>query len=91
VWPRLGFRGWVTLILVLAVSVAALVAVAAIALGILLFLLPALAVGALLFYLFPSKFRQARHPPNGGTTIDGEFRVVDAAELERRRKEESET
>jgi cobalamin synthase len=87
IWPRLGLRGWVTLILALAMTIAILIAITALALGILLFLLPVIAVAALLFYLFPSRFRPGQRRRQETTIIDGEFRVLDAAEIERRRKE----
>jgi hypothetical protein len=89
IWPRLGLRAWVTLIVTLVVTAAILIAIAAIAFGILLFLLPVFALGALLYYLFPSKFRPAyyRHTRQS-EIIDGEFRVVDAVEIERKRPEE---
>jgi cobalamin synthase len=87
IWPRLGLRGWVTLIFALAVTLAILVAITAVALGIVLFLLPVLAVAALLFYLFPSMFRPAQSRRKDATIIDGEYRVVDSAEIERRQKD----
>jgi hypothetical protein len=82
IWPRLGLRGWVTVIVALAITAAILVAVTALALGILLFLLPVLAIGALIFYLFPSMFYPAQRRRRDSTIIDGEFRVVDPGEDE---------
>jgi cobalamin synthase len=87
IWPRLGLRGWVTLIFALALTVAILIAITALALGILFFLLPVIAVVALFFYLFPSQYRRSQRRPKDATIIDGEFRVVDAAEIERQRKD----
>jgi hypothetical protein len=87
IWPRLGLRGWLTLIIALVVLVAVLIAIAALALGILLFLLPVIAVVAVLFYIFPSMFRPAKSRRKDTTIIDGEYRVVDSAEIERRQKD----
>ena len=89
IWPRLGWRVWATLILALMVTFAILIAIAAIALGVFLFLLPVLAVMAVLYYLFPSRFRPARYRhTRESAIIDGEFRVVDSVEIERRQPEE---
>jgi len=89
VWRVLGLRAWITLILALLVTVAILVAIAAVAIGVFLFLLPIFVVIALLYYLFPSKFRTARHyRREEASIIDGEFRVVDSVEIEQKPPEE---
>jgi len=88
--PRLGARAWATIIISLLIVAAILIAVAVVALGVFLFLLPFVAIMALLYYLFPSWFR-ARHYRKGNvnvTIIDGDFRVVDPAEPERQRIED---
>jgi len=65
---------------------AILIAVAVVALGVFLFLLPFVAVMALLVYLFPSRFRARSYRRKGGVTIiDGDFRVVNPTEPERQR------
>jgi hypothetical protein len=87
IWPRLGLRGWTILIVWLAILVAVLIAFTLIAFGIFLFLLPILAILMLLYYLFPSRFRAA-HYTKDATIIDGEYRVVDSPEIERRRSED---
>ena len=83
IWPRLGLRAWVTLIIFLVMTAALLIVIAAIAFGLLLFLLPVFAMGAILFYLFPSKFRPTQQWRKD-ETIDGEFRVVNTAEIEKK-------
>jgi hypothetical protein len=89
IWPRLGLRGWAILIIWLAMLVAVLIAFTVIAFGIFLFLLPILAIVTLLYYLFPSRFRTAHYNrTKESTIIDGEFRVVDSVEIERKRPEE---
>jgi hypothetical protein len=88
IWRQLGLRAWITLILALILTAVILVAIAAVAIGILLFLLPVLVLGALLYYVFPPKFRTAQYRREKTTIIDGEFRVVDAAEIDRKPPEE---
>ena len=88
IWPRLGLRGWTTLIIWLAMLVAILIAFMVIAFGVFLFLLPVLAIVTVLYYLF-SRFRTAHDRRTKEITIiDGEFRVVDSAEIEGKRPEE---
>ena len=88
--PRLGARAWATIILGLLVIGAILIAVAVVAIGVFLFLLPFVAITALLVYLFPSWFRGRRYRKGNVnvTIIDGDFRVVDPAEPERQRIED---
>jgi hypothetical protein len=89
IWPRLGLKGWTILIAWLAILVAVLITFTVIAFGIFLFLLPVLAIVMLLYYLFPSRFRTAHYRrTEDATIIDGEFRVVDSPQVERRRPEE---
>ncbi|HXJ01982.1 MAG TPA: hypothetical protein VNH44_12225 [Micropepsaceae bacterium] len=86
---RLGLRAWLTLIGVLIIAVAILFAITAVAIGVLLFLLPVFAVSALLYYLFPPKFRADPQNKRKDTSIiDGEYRVVDTAEIGREPPEE---
>jgi hypothetical protein len=88
IWPRLGLRGWTILIIWLAMLAAVLIAFMVIAFGVFLFLLPVLAIVTVLYYLFP-RLRTAHYRRTKETTIiDGEFRVVDSAEIERKRPEE---
>jgi hypothetical protein len=87
IWRQVGLRGWITLILALILTVVILVTIAAVAIGILLFLLPVFVLGALLYYLFPPKFRPAAQRRED-TIIDGEFRVVDSIEIDRKPPEE---
>lgn len=67
------------MLIALATFAAILAVVAVVALGILLILLPAVAIATALFFFFPSKFRRAR-ARRSVTVIDGEFRVVDPSE-----------
>ena len=87
---RLGARAWVSIIIGLFILGLILVAIAVLALGVFLFVLPFIAVMTLLYYLFPSLFRKARYRQNANITIiDGDFRVVNPGEPERQRLEEN--
>ena len=73
--PRLPLRVWAMLILALVLTVSILIAVAVVALGVLVFLIPIIAILAVLYYLFPSLF-WGRRKPRGTMIIDGEFRAI---------------
>jgi uncharacterized RDD family membrane protein YckC len=86
---RIGVRAWAGIIIGLIIVGAILIAIAVVAVGVFLFLLPFIAIMALLYYLFPSWFRTRRYRRSAGVTIiDGEFRVVNPAETEPQRLEE---
>ena len=79
-----GLRGWLMILVSLAVAIAIVVAIAVVAIGVFLFLLPLLALLAILYYLFGrTKLRQRYKQKEGPAIIDGEFRIVDASEIER--------
>jgi uncharacterized protein HemY len=81
----LGLRGWLMILVSLTVFLAIVVAIAVVAIGVFLFLLPLLAVSAVVYYLFGRT--RSRRPHGQGKApviIDGEFRIVDASELERK-------
>ena len=74
-----GFRAWVIVALVLAIGIAIIGAVAILAVGILLFLLPVLIVSAALSYAFLwFKGRgRVRRGPRQPVVLEGEYRVLD--------------
>jgi len=81
----LGLRGWLMILVSVAVAMAIVVAIAVVAVGVFLFLLPLLAVVAIFSYLFGrTKFRPRNQEGKGPVIIDGEFHIVDAAEIEGR-------
>ena len=87
--PRIGARAWASIIIGLLIAAAILIAIAVVAVGVFLFLLPFVAIMALLYYLFPSRFRPRRYRRGAGVTIiDADFHVVHPAEPERQRVEE---
>jgi predicted lipid-binding transport protein (Tim44 family) len=79
---RLGWSGWLALILALGLILTLATAVAVLLLGVFIILLPVMLVGAVLFYLFPGlRYRrqdQAREPD----ILEGEYRVVDPTRRE---------
>jgi len=79
---RLGWSGWLTLLIGLGLVLAIAAVVATIVLGAFLILLPIALVSALLFYLFPGlRPRPGRRAQV--EIIEGEYRVVDPHQLER--------
>ena len=80
---RLGWSGWLTLLIVLGLVFAVAAVVAVLLLGVFIVLLPVVLVSALLFYLFPG-LRQRRPGQRGEfDVIEGEYRVIDPRQLER--------
>ena len=87
--PRIGFGAWASIIVGFLIVAAILSAIAVVALGVFLFLLPFILVMALLYCFFPSRFRPRGYRRSRTVTIiDGEFHVVNPAEPERQRLEE---
>jgi membrane protein implicated in regulation of membrane protease activity len=82
---RPGLAGWATILIVVALIIALILVIALVAVGVFLFLLPVLALSALVYYLLPrARIRPGQpHPGRGPQIIDGEFRVVDSAESDR--------
>jgi hypothetical protein len=81
----LGWRGWLMILVSLSVFLAIIVAIAVVAVGVFLFLLPLLVVSAAIYYLFGRnifrpRYGRAKQP----TVIDGEFRILDASEIDRK-------
>lgn len=87
---RLSTGSWISIIAGLFVVGLILVAIAVLALGIFLFVLPFVAVMTVLYYLFPSMFgrRRPQRQRASVTIIDGDFRVVDPYEPDRQRIEQ---
>lgn len=85
-YVRLGWSGWLTLVVALGLVFAVAAVVATLLLGLFIVLLPIALVSALLLYFFPSlRTRRPRgsHDPD---IIDGEYRIVDPRRLERDRE-----
>jgi hypothetical protein len=79
---RLGRGTWWSILLGLALALAIGIAIAVVAVGVFVILVPVLAVGAAVYYLY----RRARfHPPRyqhakDTVIIDGKFRVIEPGE-----------
>jgi len=87
-----GFRAWVIVALVLAIGAAIIGAVAVVAIGILLFLLPVLILAAFLSYAFMwlRRGKRVRQRPSEPGVIEGEYRVLDATEVAQRSDHDTE-
>ena len=81
---RLGWSGWLTLLIVLGLVFAIAAVVAIVLLGVFIILLPVALVSALLLYLFPSLRNRRPGKARDPDIIDGEYRIVDPRQLERR-------
>jgi len=74
---RPGILGWVRIVVTLAVVSAILIAIAIVALGVFLFILPALLIATLIsYFVLRSRVRRAWRAANANT-IDGEYSVVE--------------
>jgi membrane protein implicated in regulation of membrane protease activity len=85
---RPGLTGWARILIVLALIIALMLVIAIVAIGVFLFVLPVLAVSALVYYLLPRARRRSGRPDHsnasgGPQIIDGEFRVVDSTQSDR--------
>jgi hypothetical protein len=78
---RLGWSGWLSLLiaLVLVLTVAAVVAI--VLLGVFIILLPVVIVGAVVYYFFPSLRNRYRDQWPETEIIEGEYRVVDPSQI----------
>jgi hypothetical protein len=72
-------RGWVAILVALALFLAVAIGLAILAFGVFLFLLPAMLVGSLLYYLLPRPKRPLRDSTRG-KVIDGSYRVLEEPE-----------
>lgn len=83
---RLGWSGWLTLLIVLGLVFAVAAVVAIFLVGVFIVLLPVALFSALLLYLFPSLRNRRPRGPRETDIIDGEYRIVDPRQLERDRE-----
>ena len=83
---RMGWSGWLTLVIVLGLVFAVAAVVATLLLGLFIVLLPVALLSALLLYLFPSLRTRRPRAPREPDIIDGEYRIVDPHQLERDRE-----
>src|SRR5262245_17680572 len=80
---RLGWSGWLYLVLALGLILAVASVVAVLLLGAFIVLLPVIVVAALLYYLFPSlRYRRQGQWRRERDIVEGDYRVVDPTRLE---------
>jgi hypothetical protein len=79
---RLGWSGWLTLLIALGLVLTVAAVVAIVLLGVFIILLPIVLVGALLYYLFPG-LRRHQGRWSEPDIIEGQYRVVDLEQIER--------
>jgi hypothetical protein len=82
---RLSFRAWLTILLATALVVAVGIAMAVLAIGIFVILVPAMIVASAVYYVLQrAGFRPVRsQEPREPRIVDGEFRIIDTHEIER--------
>ncbi len=85
-YVRLGWAGWLRLLIVLGLVFAIAAVVAIFLLGVFIVLLPVALFGALLLYLFPSLRNRRPRGLRETDIIDGEYRIVDPRQIEDERK-----
>lgn len=76
-YVRLGWSGWLTLLIAIVVVLTVAAVLAIVLLGIFMLLLPVVLLGAALYYLLPSLRNRNRNPSRESDIIEGEYRVVD--------------
>ena len=80
---RLGWSGWLRLLIGLGLVLAVAAVAALFLLGIFIVLLPVAVLSAVLLYFFPSlRNPRPRRPPDPDI-IDGDYRVVDPRQIDR--------
>src|SRR5215467_5060936 len=78
---RPGFRGWLAIMLSLALLAAVVVGLVILAIGFLVFVLPVLLISGLIsYFVLRSKLKRAmrQRPSASGTIIEGDYTVVDS-------------
>ena len=87
---QFGLSGWMAIISALAIFAVLVAAIAFLAVGLFVFLLPVLLIAPVLYYFMPNSRPKivplsgvaTQWETKGQTVIDGEFRVVDANAVE---------
>ena len=80
---RMGWSGWLVLLISLGVVFAIAAVVAIVLLGAFIVLLPVVLISTLLFYSVPEPQTPAPGPRAEVDIIEGEYRVVDPRQLDR--------
>ena len=85
---RLGWSGWLALLIAFGCVLAVAAAVAVFLLAVFVIVLPVALIAALVFYLFPGLRHRASHWRGEAEIIEGNYRVVVPQQLEREREDE---
>lgn len=80
---RMGWSGWLVLLISLGVVFAIAAVVAIVLLGAFILLLPIVLISTLLFYLFPGLRPRRPGRPADPDIIEGEYRVIDPGQIDR--------
>ena len=75
---RLGWSGWLALLLALGI----VLALATVVTMLFIIMLPVMVLGAVLYYLFPSLRYGRQHRARERDIIEGEYRVIDPTRVE---------
>ena len=78
---RLGWSGWLTLLIALALVLTVAAVLAIVLLGVFIILLPVVIVSAVVYYFFPSLRNRYREQWRETEIIEGEYRVVDPSQI----------
>ena len=78
---RLGWSGWLSLLIALALVLTVAAVLALVLLGVFIILLPVVIVSAVVYYFFPSLRNRYREQWRETETIEGEYRVVDPSQI----------
>jgi hypothetical protein len=79
---RLGWSGWLALVIVLGLVLVLAATLAVILIAVFLVLLPVALVAAVLYYLFPGLRNRGRYQWREPDIIEGEYRVIDPRPIE---------
>jgi len=79
---RLGWSGWITLLIAVALVLTVAAVLAIVLLGVFIILLPVVLIGAALYYFFPSLRNRHQDQWREPDIIEGDYRVVDPSRVE---------
>ena len=80
-YVRLGWSGWLTLLIGLALVLTVAAVLAIVLVGVFILLLPVVIAGAVFYYFFPSVRNRYREQWRETEIIEGDYRVVDPSQI----------
>jgi small neutral amino acid transporter SnatA (MarC family) len=78
---RLGWSGWLSLLIALALVLTVAAVLAIVLLGVFIILLPVVIISGVVYYFFPGLRNRYREQWRETETIEGEYRVVDPSQI----------